>query len=84
MKWPQHRDDPKFRATAPYSFPSGSIHNRKKFAAVPPPEPTSTPLPIPAEMWDQWEVDRDLKRGFRIAASLRPEDRCSIWSRRGR
>lgn len=44
--------------------PSGSIHNRKKFAAVPPPDAASTPLPIPTEMWHQWEDDRDLKRGL--------------------
>lgn len=55
--------------------PSGSIHNRKKFAAVPPPDPASTPWPIPTGMWDQWEDDRELKRGLpnrRIASTGGP------------
>src|SRR5690606_36847743 len=44
--------------------PSGEINGRQKFAAVFSPDLSANPLPIPKDLWLQWEEDRDLKRGL--------------------
>src|SRR5690606_9251098 len=42
--------------------PSGAINNRRKFAAVFPPDPTADPLVITEDQWRQWKEEQMLQR----------------------